>query len=490
MGTMKSKRTQSYGPKTQTSILYDKNHPALWGYCPILKRHQGGLPKSPWLGLCGRVSVCVFTNDRVAIAAESRVGATAIARALRLPRLLIHCLFLRLQEAALIPQLLAVAHFDPGVPREAPVPTRRRVLAGVVSALEAGLRDLRSGRERHVARDRDAQAEVGRLPGRIRGRVCRLQRGVRGRRRDGAVNHLVVGRQQSGRKQLCVECGEAAACQTLTEIEGELGVVVGLSVRDEVDLVLPALLLEALLGAPVLTDAAARQDNDQSPHQPEPCRKPTTDEPHLKSHLSPEAAGKYQHLKTRGGFPRTAIGQCYCHSDMVPSQTGTESVTSCMLYESIATNSILVVVGWTRLRGFLFKAPTDHNRIIVPQRQLYFSILSCRTEDRLDATGTGLLTPPVFTLHKSDSLTVKYSRASWSDARSRYPRKFPHKAQSSERREVRMGFFLKSSECREVASAACRHTETTMVAYRGSRRSHSRMKGSSESGTVEYLSLA
>lgn len=57
----------------------------------------------------------------------------------------------------------------------------------------------------------------------------------------------------------------------LTEIEGQLGVVVGFSVGDEVDLVLPALLLEALLGAPVLTHAAARQDDDQSPHQPEPC---------------------------------------------------------------------------------------------------------------------------------------------------------------------------------------------------------------------------
>ncbi len=38
---------------------------------------------------------------------------------------------------------------------------------------------------------------------------------------------------------------------------------------------LPALLLEALLGAPVLTHAAARDDEDQSQHQPEPCRQPT-----------------------------------------------------------------------------------------------------------------------------------------------------------------------------------------------------------------------
>lgn len=65
-------------------------------------------------------------------------------------------------------------------------------------------------------------------------------------------------------------CAKAAACETLTEIDGQLRVVVSLSVCDEVDLVLPALLLEALLGAPVLTNTAASQDNDQSPHQPEP----------------------------------------------------------------------------------------------------------------------------------------------------------------------------------------------------------------------------
>lgn len=72
-----------------------------------------------------------------------------------------------------------------------------------------------------------------------------------------------------------MECVEAAACRTrpLTEIKGQLRVVVSFSVGNEVDLVLPALLLEALLGPPVLTHAAARQDDDQSPHQPEPCVK-------------------------------------------------------------------------------------------------------------------------------------------------------------------------------------------------------------------------
>ncbi len=70
-------------------------------------------------------------------------------------------------------------------------------------------------------------------------------------------------------------CGKQHGRQLLTEIKGEVRVVVSLSVGDEVDLILPALLLEALLGAPVLTHAAARDDEDQSQHQPEPCRQPT-----------------------------------------------------------------------------------------------------------------------------------------------------------------------------------------------------------------------
>lgn len=44
--------------------------------------------------------------------------------------------------------------------------------------------------------------------------------------------------------------------QLLTEVERKLRVVVSLSVGDEVDLVLSALLLEALFGAPVLTHTA------------------------------------------------------------------------------------------------------------------------------------------------------------------------------------------------------------------------------------------
>lgn len=67
----------------------------------------------------------------------------------------------------------------------------------------------------------------------------------------------------------------------LTEIKRKLRVVVSLPVGDEVDLVLPPLLLEALLGAPVVAHTAARQDDDQGPHQPEPCKRAPTAQLHL-----------------------------------------------------------------------------------------------------------------------------------------------------------------------------------------------------------------
>lgn len=60
---------------------------------------------------------------------------------------------------------------------------------------------------------------------------------------------------------------------TLTEVERKGGVVVRLAVGDEVDLVLALLLLQPVLGAPVVTHAAAAQDEDDDPHQPEPCRR-------------------------------------------------------------------------------------------------------------------------------------------------------------------------------------------------------------------------
>lgn len=43
-----------------------------------------------------------------------------------------------------------------------------------------------------------------------------------------------------------------------------------LSVGNEVDLMLSLLLLQSVFGATMMTDAAAAQDKDDGPHQPEP----------------------------------------------------------------------------------------------------------------------------------------------------------------------------------------------------------------------------
>ena len=49
----------------------------------------------------------------------------------------------------------------------------------------------------------------------------------------------------------------------------------GLAVGDEVDLVLPLLLLQPVFGAAVVAHTAAAQDEDDGPDQPEPCPKQT-----------------------------------------------------------------------------------------------------------------------------------------------------------------------------------------------------------------------
>ena len=57
----------------------------------------------------------------------------------------------------------------------------------------------------------------------------------------------------------------------LTEVEGHRGVVVCFAVSDEVDLMLPLLLLQPVFGAAVVTHAAAAQNKDDGPNQPKPC---------------------------------------------------------------------------------------------------------------------------------------------------------------------------------------------------------------------------
>lgn len=56
----------------------------------------------------------------------------------------------------------------------------------------------------------------------------------------------------------------------LTEVEGHGGVVVCFAVSDEVDLVLPLLLLQPVFGAAMVTHTAAAQNEDDGPNQPKP----------------------------------------------------------------------------------------------------------------------------------------------------------------------------------------------------------------------------
>lgn len=45
----------------------------------------------------------------------------------------------------------------------------------------------------------------------------------------------------------------------------------GFPVGDQVDFMLPLLGLKAVLGSAVVAHTAAAQDDDDGPHQPEPC---------------------------------------------------------------------------------------------------------------------------------------------------------------------------------------------------------------------------
>ena len=64
-----------------------------------------------------------------------------------------------------------------------------------------------------------------------------------------------------------------------------------LSVGDEVDLVLPLLLLQPVLGAAVVADAAAAEEEDDGPDQPEPWTESSfTMLPHIHAHIPPPTA--------------------------------------------------------------------------------------------------------------------------------------------------------------------------------------------------------
>lgn len=71
-------------------------------------------------------------------------------------------------------------------------------------------------------------------------------------------------------------CRVCVCAGALTEVEGHRGVVVRFPVGNEVDLVLPLLLLQPVFGAAVVTHTAAAQDEDDGPDQPEPCKRGET----------------------------------------------------------------------------------------------------------------------------------------------------------------------------------------------------------------------
>lgn len=75
-------------------------------------------------------------------------------------------------------------------------------------------------------------------------------------------------------------------CEIRTEIKWQGWIVMGFPVSDQVDLVLPLLGLETMLGASVMANTTAAEDDDDGPHQPKPCSGgeqalATVREPHL-----------------------------------------------------------------------------------------------------------------------------------------------------------------------------------------------------------------
>lgn len=106
----------------------------------------------------------------------------------------------------------------------------------------------------------------------------------------------------------------------------------GFPVSDQVNLVLPLLGLETMLGASVMANTTAAEDDDDGPHQPKPCNRgkrvlTTAREPHpipgnppkameitRKPGSEPHTALKAETHSAAGGFntdPPACVGDCY-----------------------------------------------------------------------------------------------------------------------------------------------------------------------------------
>lgn len=103
------------------------------------------LPERLWLCAHSRVSTCVLIKVSIANMAVFAV----IIRVLHWSRPFFLCLFFSFYKAMLLQQILAVAHFDSRIPREAPVPARCQILVGAVSTV--ALQELWASRQSSVS---------------------------------------------------------------------------------------------------------------------------------------------------------------------------------------------------------------------------------------------------------------------------------------------------------------------------------------------------
>lgn len=98
----------------------------------------------------------------------------------------------------------------------------------------------------------------------------------------------------------------------------------GFPVSNQVDLVLPLLGLETMLGASVMANTTAAEDDDDGPHQPKPCAGreqvlATAREPHPTTANPMKAMEKI--IRKPGSEPCTALKAKYTVCQEASTQT-------------------------------------------------------------------------------------------------------------------------------------------------------------------------